>query len=84
VQTWQLQDAKARLSEVVKRAVSDGPQKITVRGEPAVVVVSNDVYESLQEPKQSLAEVLRASPFVGLEMDFPRNKSRNRSTSLDE
>ena len=32
--SWQLQDAKARLSDLVKRAASDGPQEITVRGVP--------------------------------------------------
>ncbi len=37
---WQLQDAKARLSEVVKAASLHGPQEITLHGKPAVVVIS--------------------------------------------
>ena len=41
---WQLQEAKNRLSEVVRLAQSDGPQTITVRGEDAVVVVSASEY----------------------------------------
>ena len=41
---WQLQEAKNRLSEVVRLAQSDGPQTITVRGEDAVVVVSAAEY----------------------------------------
>jgi prevent-host-death family protein len=41
---WQLQEAKNRLSEVVRLAQSEGPQTITVRGEDAVVVVSAAEY----------------------------------------
>jgi prevent-host-death family protein len=37
---WKLQDAKARFSEVVRRAQSEGPQHVTVHGKDAVVVVS--------------------------------------------
>ena len=33
--TWQLQEAKSKFSEMVKRALSEGPQGITVRGEPS-------------------------------------------------
>ena len=40
--SWQLQDAKARLSEVVKLAQSEGPQAITVHGKPAAVLVSRE------------------------------------------
>lgn len=37
--SWQLQDAKARLSEVVKKAAQEGPQHITLHGQPAAVVL---------------------------------------------
>jgi len=37
---WQLQEAKNRLSELIRKAKEDGPQVITVRGEDAVVVVA--------------------------------------------
>src|SRR5438105_11284393 len=37
---WKLEDAKARFSEVVRRAQSEGPQRVTVRGKDAVVVIS--------------------------------------------
>ncbi len=36
---WKLEDAKARFSEVVRRARAIGPQRVTVRGEPAVVII---------------------------------------------
>jgi len=45
---WALQDAKAKFSEVVKRALSEGPQEVTVRGEPTAVVISKSDFDDLQ------------------------------------
>ncbi len=44
---WKLQDAKARFSEVVRRARSEGPQKVSVRGKDAVVVIAAEELERL-------------------------------------
>ena len=55
---WQLQEAKNKLSEVIRRAREEGPQTITVRGEDAVVVVQAEIYEEYlqnRRPKESLA-----------------------------
>ncbi len=38
--TWPLQEAKAKFSEVVRRAQTEGPQTVTVHGEPAVVITA--------------------------------------------
>lgn len=78
MQTWQLQEAKARLSELVKRAATDGPQEITVRGESAAFVVSIAEYQKLkarQTPKPSLVDLLQNSPWMGVELDLTRDKS---------
>jgi prevent-host-death family protein len=45
---WKLQDAKARFSEVVRRAQSEGPQHVTVHGKEAVVVLSAEDYAMTQ------------------------------------
>ncbi len=55
---WRLEDAKARFSEVVRRARSEGPQRVTVRGRDAVVVIAADEFDRLLPP----AEV--ETPFV--------------------
>jgi prevent-host-death family protein len=61
--TWQLQEAKARLSELIRRAQQAGPQTITVHGAPAVVVLDQADYERLIEPRpHSLLEILQSSP----------------------
>jgi len=59
---WQLQEAKARLSELVKRARDEGPQMVTLHGKPAAVVLSAAEYERLAGHRPSLAEFLLSGP----------------------
>ena len=79
---WQLQEAKARLSEVVKAAQTDGPQEITVHGRPAVVVLSKDHYERLGRRKATFLEFMRGSPLVGVELNTERDKSLTRDVAV--
>ena len=53
---WQLQEAKARFSEVIRRAVDEGPQHVSVRGEPAAVVLSEETYRQLTEIRPSIVD----------------------------
>ena len=65
--TWQLQEAKARLSEVIKKADKEGPQSITVHGYPTAVVISRKEYEQLKhktELKRQVAEKFLSSVLV--------------------
>lgn len=79
---WQLQDAKAHLSELVKNASSGKPQEITLRGKPAVVVLSIQQYEKLKQPKQKLVNFLRQSPLVGIDINIERDKTSMRDIEL--
>lgn len=79
---WALQDAKAHFSELVKKAQKDGPQYISVRGDPAVVVISQKQYKTLITPTMSLLDFFRKSPLVGLHLDLSRDKSQNRDVDL--
>ena len=80
---WQMQEAKARLSEVVKLAESEGPQDITVHGRSVAVVVSRATFERLSGSGQSLVEFIRQSPLHGLEeLDFERDRSVTRDLTL--
>lgn len=78
--SWQLQEAKNRLSEVIETAIQEGPQYITRRGKNAAVVVSSKEYERLKCGKRSLVEFLRAAPLQGL--DLARDKSLPREVEL--
>jgi prevent-host-death family protein len=61
--TWQLQEAKARLSEVIEKAKKSGPQIITQRGVKSVVVVPFDEWKASQQPKsETFLEILRSGP----------------------
>ena len=62
---WQMQEAKARLSEVVKCAESEGPQNITLHGQSVAVVVSQAMFERLTGNDQSLVDFMRRSPLYG-------------------
>ena len=78
MKTWQLQEAKARLSEVIKQALKEGPQTITMRGEPTAVVISKDEYERLKHPRGSLVEFMRKSPLYGVDIDLKREQTLTR------
>ena len=66
---WQLQEAKNRLSEVVKAAKTKGPQIITVHGKETAVVVSMKAFRKMSGSTGSLSEFLVNSPLKGLELD---------------
>ncbi|NCT57218.1 MAG: type II toxin-antitoxin system Phd/YefM family antitoxin [Legionella sp.] len=82
METWQLQDAKAHLSELVKKASSGAPQEITLRGRSTVVVLSTQQYKKLNKPKQKLSSFLKNSPLSGLEIELERDKSSTRDIEL--
>lgn len=80
--SWQLQEAKARLSEVVKTAVKEGPQEITVRGETAAVLISGKEYARLAKPKPGFVAFVRQSPLVGIDLKIKRDRSSDRPVEL--
>ena len=67
---WSVARAKARFSEVIDRALSEGPQSITRRGRKSVVVVSTDEWERKTKRTGNLAEFFAQSPLrrSGLEV----------------
>lgn len=78
---WQLQEAKSKLSKLVRDA-ADEPQQITVHGTPVAVVVSQERYEDLVAQKATFLELLRRSPLVGAPLSIKRNRSRTRRLDL--
>lgn len=79
---WQLQEAKAKLSDLIKIALKDGPQNITVHGKPAVVLLSMEEYEALSCKKKSIIDLLQGSPLSNVQLDLKRNKSLTREVDL--
>jgi len=79
---WQLQDAKARFSEVIKKARKEGPQQVTVRGKPSAVVISVDEYEAMKKQRPDFVHFMRTSPLAGIELDISRSDSPVRDIDL--
>ncbi|MDA8411911.1 MAG: type II toxin-antitoxin system Phd/YefM family antitoxin [Treponema sp.] len=73
---WQLQEAKARLSELVQRALDEGPQTITRRGKASVVVIDAEELGRLQRPRGDFVVFLRSAPALDLEIVRQRDTGR--------
>ena len=69
---WALQDAKNRFSEVVEVALREGPQTVTRRGTPVVMIVSVEEYKKKPEVKESIWDVFKNVP-VRVELDISRD-----------
>ena len=80
--SWQLQDAKNRFSEVVERALKEGPQTVTRHGKAAVIIVSVADYEKSQVTRKSLIELLRECPEDLGEIVRPRDRLPARNISF--
>ena len=65
---WQLQEAKAKFSELVQKAIDEGPQTVTRHGKDAVVVLSVQEYRTLCERRLSLKDVMMSGPEGELEL----------------
>ncbi len=80
MQTWQLQDAKSRFSELVDRALAEGPQLVTRRGAEAVVVIAAPEFRRMYSGL-SLRDVLRNTP-RGEPLDLERSAEPVREIEL--
>jgi len=81
--SWKLEDAKAKFSEVVRLAATDGPQLVTVRGKEAAVILAPETYRQMlpaskdQEPLFEFLQGLSLS-----EIDTERDFDSGREISL--
>jgi prevent-host-death family protein len=83
MRTWQIQEAKAHLSELLRETERTGPQAITSHGREVAVVLSKSEYERLSSADLSLAEFIRASPlFDSDDIEFVRDTSPSRDVVI--
>jgi len=75
---WQLQEAKSKFSELVNKALEEGPQIITRHGDEVAVLLSYGDFNRLRKPETSLVEFLRSSPLAEEELDLERDRSLSR------
>ena len=80
--TWQLQEAKSKFSQLVEDAMHKEPQIVTKHGNKAVVVLSFEEYTKITKPKTDLVKFLRDSPLAEVALEITRNKDIPREISL--
>lgn len=79
---WQLQEAKAHFSELVRLARAGEPQVVTKHGEPAVVVIDHEEYRRLRGPQPRLVDVLLAAPRIAAD-DLPIERDTTPARPAD-
>jgi prevent-host-death family protein len=79
--SWQLQEAKQKFSELVRRALEDGPQVVTRHGEEVVVVVPAEEFRRLTGDKPDFKEFLMSAPDLSV-LDLERPKEMPRDIEL--
>lgn len=83
--TWQLQEAKSKFSQLVDKAMHDTPQFVTKHGSQAVVVLSYETYQAFVRPSDDLVDFFASSPLVDESeepLTFEREKDLPRSIDL--
>jgi antitoxin Phd len=80
--SWQLQEAKQRLSDVVRRAHSEGPQVVTRHGEEVAVVVDITEFRRLMGDRPDFTDFLLEAPDWDDDIEFPRSRDLPREVDL--
>jgi prevent-host-death family protein len=81
-QTWTVAEAKAKFSEIIERATSDGPQTITRNGRTTAIVVGADEWQRKTKRVGNLAEFFAESPLRESGLKVRRTKDRPRKINL--
>ena len=80
---WQVQDAKARFSELLEASLKDGPQMVTRRGVPAAVVVPAETWARMEQAGRPTLKDLLLSDQNRFDIDLP-NRGRWRRRPLPD
>lgn len=78
--TWQLQEAKSKFSAMIAKALTEGPQFVTKRGKPAVVILSVKEYERFISPRKSFKEFLFSANLSDIELERRQGTDRGEES----
>jgi len=79
---WTVAEAKAKFSELIEKAKSEGPQEITKHGRTTAVIVAAEQWERKFLRRGNLAEFLATSPLRGSGIRLKRLSLRLRKIEL--
>jgi prevent-host-death family protein len=79
---WQVQEAKQRFSEVVRRALDEGPQIVTRHGEEVAVVLDIAEYRRLRDDAPDFSRFLLSDPDWDDDIEFPRSQDLPREVDF--
>ena len=80
---WKLEDAKARFSEVVRLAGTEGPQLVTIRGKEAAVIIAPEEYKQLLPKPKNHLPLVHFLQGLGLHhINVTRDKDTGREIAL--
>lgn len=83
MERWKLEDAKAKLSEVVRLAGTNGPQLVTIRGKEAAIIIAPEEYRQLLPKPKGHLSLVRFLQGLGLEnVDITRENDTGREMAL--
>ena len=80
--TWQVQEAKAKFSEVLAKVLAEGPQTITRHGKEIAVIVPIDKYRALAVAEESIWSFSRRFAGAGDGLEIKRGKDLPRKVDL--
>ena len=80
--TWALQDAKSKFSQLIEQALDKGPQIVTKRGKNTAVVISFDDFCHLSKRQGSLVDFFQNSPLAKCDLDIKRSQDFEREIEL--
>jgi len=79
---WQLQEAKAKFSQLVEDANIKGYQTITRQGKAVAVILSKKEFDKMTQSKNSLLNFFKAAPCQEIELNIQRSKDLPRELDL--
>lgn len=79
---WQIQEAKARFSELVNEVEENGYCTITKNGRPVVVMMSKKEFENIKKPNNSLLDFFKQAPCSEIDLDVKRKQDQGRDIDL--
>ena len=79
---WQIQEAKAKFSQLVEDANIKGYQTITKQGEAVAVILSKKEFDKMTQPKMSLLNFFKIAPCQEIELKIQRSKDLPRELGV--